>query len=83
MLIDASRNAAAGRKSVTDTTRDTFYFLVNAAINLTHFIAVQLDEPGRVSDERLSKLLGSMEAFPASTNVKVSDKKWYVKNQSI
>ncbi len=79
MLIDASRNAAAGRISATDTTRDTFYILVNAAINLTHFIAVQLDEPGRVSDEHLSKLLGSMEAFPASTDVEVSDKKWYLR----
>ncbi|PBK68525.1 hypothetical protein ARMSODRAFT_975925 [Armillaria solidipes] len=78
ILIDASCAAVAGRTSATDTTGDTFYFSVNAAINLIHFISVQLDEPGRVSDEQLSKLLGAMEAFPASTDVEVADKKWYL-----
>ncbi|SJL16666.1 uncharacterized protein ARMOST_20195 [Armillaria ostoyae] len=79
ILIDASCDAAAGRTSAIDTTGDTFYFSVNAAINLTHFITVQLGEPGRVSDEQLSKLLDAMEAFPASTDVQVADKKWYLR----
>ncbi|KAK0437156.1 hypothetical protein EV421DRAFT_1907450 [Armillaria borealis] len=79
MLIDALCDKAAGRASATDITKDTFYFLVNAVINLTHFIAVQLDEPGRMSDEQLWKLLGAMEVFPALTDVKVDDKKWYLR----
>ncbi len=80
ILIEASCDAAAGWTSGTDTTEDTFYFLVNTAMNLTHFITIQLDEPGRVSNEQLSKLLGAMEAFPASRDVEVTDKKWYLRN---
>ncbi len=48
-------------------------------MNLTHFIADQLGEPGRVSDEQLSKLLGAMVAFPAPTDDDVVYKKWYLR----
>ncbi len=79
ILINASCDVAAGRTSGTDTTGDTFYFLVDAAINLTHFITVQLNEAGRVSDEQLSQLLGAMDGFTASTDVEITHKKWYLR----
>ncbi|KAK0229551.1 hypothetical protein EDD85DRAFT_131680 [Armillaria nabsnona] len=74
ILVDASCNASSGW---TDTTGDSFYLLVNAAINVTHFIADQLGEPGRVSDEKLSKLLCMMGGLPASTDIEITNKKWY------
>ncbi len=35
---------------------------------------------GEVSDDLLSKLLSVMEAFPASNDVQVTDKMWYLRN---
>ncbi|KAK0191885.1 hypothetical protein F5146DRAFT_484026 [Armillaria mellea] len=77
ILIDASCDTAADQTSATHTTGDTFYYLVNAGINLTHFIADQLGDPGRVSDEQLSKLLGAMVSFPVPPDADISYKKWY------
>ncbi len=62
---------------MTNTIGDTFYLLLNATINLTHFIADQLGEPRQVRTEQLSKLLCMMGEFPASTDVEITNKKWY------